>query len=225
MLVRSQTVIPFRSNIPRDVITNTMWFNVAAGPTLSEAAEAIALNIAAFYDEVYAPISAAGVQASYVNLIPAYTNFYNQDAPKPRVPYRVDLGLADKTTQDTVIPTEVACVLSYRAALENGVPAARRRGRIYIGGLGNAAMVTSSAGSPFFPRFASAFRDNVVAAALDNLLLPTDWGGELPGEDVVWSVYSSVDEFHAPVVAGWIDNTPDTQRRRGVNESSRTSWP
>lgn len=225
MLVRAQTIIPFRTNLPRDVVSNTMWFQVLPEHTLTEAALAIAPNIADFYRQVYLVRSGNGCQASYLNLVGAFTNFYNQDAPPPRVPYRVDLGLADAVTSDTRAPTEVACVLSFRAALENGVPAARRRGRIFLGGLGDGTLDGASGASPYFPRFNQAWRERLIAALQAQFVSPEDWGGEIPSEDIVWSVYSQKDHFSAPVVAGWIDNTPDTQRRRGVNANARTVWP
>lgn len=225
MIVRAQTVIPFRTGIPEDVVSNTMWFETATGISLAEAGEAIAPNLAAFYTAVYTAISGTGVQASYLRLTTAFTNFYDQGAPAPRVPYRVDLGMADAVTQNTRIPTETACVLSYRASLENGVSAARRRGRIYLGGLGDGAITLSSAGTPYFPQFATAFINQVIGAAETNLLSPTDWGSEIPSSDIIWSVHSRVDGFTAPVVAGWVDNTPDTQRRRGVNATARTTFP
>jgi hypothetical protein len=225
MIVRAQTVIPFRTGIPEDVVSNTMWFETAAGIDLAEAGEGIAVNIAAFYADVYAAIGGTGIQASYLRLTGAFTNFYDQGAPAPRVPYRVDLGLADAVTSNTRLPTEVACVLSYRASLENGVSAARRRGRIFLGGLGDGAVTMASAASPYFPQFTTGFIAQVISAAEDNLLNPTTWGPDITGSDVIWSVHSRVDGFTAPVVAGWVDNTPDTQRRRGVNATARTVFP
>jgi hypothetical protein len=39
-----------------------------------------------------------------------------------------------------------------------------------------------------------------------------------------WSVWSRKDQLLRPVVAGWTDNAPDTQRRRGPVSSSRTVY-
>lgn len=224
MLVRAQTIIPFRTNLPKDVISNTMWFNTAPGIDLGEAAEAIQPNLFAAYMAAYAAISGTAAMATYINEVTPYTNFYNQDAPEPRIPYRVEWATLTNSQGATPIPTEVACVLSYRAALENGVNPARRRGRIYLGGLGPATISNSSGTAPFFPIFNPTFVTNVINGFKNNLLTPTDWGGDFPSSDITWSVHSTIDGFHAPVVAGWVDNTPDTQRRRGVLANVRTAW-
>lgn len=225
MLVRAQTVMGMRSGLPKDVISNTMWFNTAAGIDLAEAAEAIQPNIEAFYLAAYTAISGSACMASYMAETTFFTNFYNQDAAPPRVPYRVDWGTFGASQGNTPIPTEVSCVLSYRGALENGVNPARRRGRIYLGGLGPATIAVSSGSSPYFPVFQTAFINQVIAAAEAQLLSPTDWGGTVPDTDITWNVHSDVSGLSVPVTAGWVDNTPDTQRRRGVNATSRTTFP
>jgi hypothetical protein len=39
-----------------------------------------------------------------------------------------------------------------------------------------------------------------------------------------WVVWSEADQDAGSVFDGWIDNAFDTQRRRGVQASSRTTW-
>lgn len=117
------------------------------------------------------------------------------------------------------LPREVCGVLSFHGdqlsvqeELGNTRPRARRRGRVYIGPLTTQAI--TQAGAPVLePTFTSAMRTKAIAMqdALD-----------IEGWD--WCVWSRADDTLYPVVAGWTDNAPDTQRRRGQAPTLRVVY-
>lgn len=99
--------------------------------------------------------------------------------------------------------------ISYQGVYLSGTPNARRRGRFFVGPLGNAA-TNSGTGRP-----SAGCLNGLEAAAqdfLDDSVAASNWE---------WVVYSRVSGGVAPVVSGWIDDSFDTQRRRGLAPSAR----
>lgn len=116
-------------------------------------------------------------------------------------------------------PSEVAGTVSYHADY-TGVPEhagksrprARYRGRAFVGPLNNNAFTTD--GTP--PRcHLSGNYTNDVASAFHTLVTGLTGGLQ---------VYSRVDHVFRPVVAAWVDDAADTQRRRGIPAVNRVSW-
>lgn len=113
------------------------------------------------------------------------------------------------------LPTECSAVVSMHANLTNvqeetGTtrPAARRRGRVYIGPL-NTDAITADQDSA---HLSSSFIQTVV----DQFQSFNDFGAP------VLSVWSRADAVFRPVVGGFVDNAVDIQRRRGQEATSRT---
>lgn len=123
------------------------------------------------------------------------------------------------------LPAEVALVLAFRGVLtdipeELGVtrPAARRRGRVYLGPL-NTAALSGSANDPSRPASALITTVKESAEALftfSNTTAGIDWVVAHAADTAGWTA--------TQVSAGHIDNAWDTQRRRGESASSRTPW-
>jgi hypothetical protein len=121
----------------------------------------------------------------------------------------------------TGLPTEVAGVLSFHADLtgvaeEAGAtrPRARRRGRVFIGPL--IAGAVDNVTPPYLLKsttFLTTLRQAAVA-----LMDAADTAG------IPWSVWSRSDATLRPVVGGWTDDAPDTQRRRGPAATTRVTW-
>lgn len=133
------------------------------------------------------------------------------------------------TTTD--LPRECAAVLSLHADLSGlaesvpgGVsgpkgdthPAARRRGRIYLGPLNSAALGAGTNG----PGLAAAFRTAATAAAHDLAHTAAAAGSG----DASWCVWSRTTHKLFPITGGFMDDAFDTQRRRGIGASTRTLW-
>lgn len=210
--ITAQVIFPFFTNLPTDVITNTFTFDNETPVTLEAAGDALQPIIEDFYQAVYG----STVFSNYLNISAASIRFYRSDSPIPRVPYIKNLwsGSAPATTT-SVLPTEVALVCSFQGDREPGTPQARNRGRIYLGGLASGAVTASSASA--FPTINATLRSAVVAAAealRDAAALAS----------LSWSVWSRVDQRVVHVTNGWVDNTPDTQRRRSVDPTARTTW-
>lgn len=208
---RSQSVFPMSTNQPRDVVTNVMhWDSPTDLFDKAAAADAIATRLSAFYDTIY---SGAGYSANYINWALSRVEVFDIAEPIPRVPEVRDLVLTLSPTA-TIVPSEVAVVLSYHSAPESGTPRQRLHNRIYLGGLGSSAIATSSGATPIV---AGSFRD-MIASAADTL-----FAANTPS--LAWVQRSSTPTVtDRAIVGGWIDNEPDTQRRRGQGPTTRTSW-
>lgn len=199
------------TNMPSDVVTNTFHFDPLTPLDMAATIPLVMPGLAQFYSQVY---NATYKMGNYLVPGSATVHWYDLGDPPPRSPTIVSLG-ATITTVATAIPTEVACVLSMQAPQVSGQPQARRRGRIYLGGVTELWMQTST--SAAFPTWSGAGVLHVTAAA-------AVFADAVRDNGVRWSVWSTVDAASALVTNGWVDNSPDTQRRRSVDASSRTTW-
>lgn len=216
MTYQAQATIPYFSGLPEDVVTNVWHFDWLGGsaPTSTNYGNLQNL-IAAFYELVF-PESGSITMAAW--MVPANfrVKIYDLDDTPPRAPvWDGNTPLNVEQAESGTTPTEVSACLSYHGAIVSGTNPARRRGRFYIGGLG----ATVAAGSPTsFPMLSSGLSDNLMAAA-EHVL---DSQGVI---DWQWVVWSPTNQASIPVVGGWVDNSFDTQRRRGVQATVRYTWP
>ena len=210
---RAQCVIPYFTGLPEDVITNTWHFENLTTMDLAAISAAVQPALVDFYQEIYAGswsrASHLGASAQW------HTNWYDLADPPPRPPLTLPLMPTTIAVSASQVPTEVACVLSFQADPQAGVPQARRRGRIFLGGAAGAWMTAGSAST--FPSFATVFTQAVAAAAetLRDAVLAAG---------ARWVVYSPTTDLTSLVSNGWVDNECDTQRRRGVEATVRTLW-
>jgi hypothetical protein len=217
-LMRAQVVIPMDGLLPEDYVTNTWHFDADdAGITATDAEHGDAVHdlLQAFY-------TVAGGELFPVEVGPTATlKVYDMRDPEPRVPFWTDtISLPPGT--GSMLPAEVALCMSFRASVVSGQSAARRRGRVFLGPVRTGAgAVVASQHRPTNPVLT-----NIATAA--GVLI--DGKDAVPGVKVKWSVYSpttaaevgvSLDDAFNDVVAGWLDNAWDTQRRRGPEASSR----
>lgn len=200
------------TNLPTDVMTNTFHWTELTPMGLEAAADAATPKLADFYEAVYAGSLA---MASYMQPANAIVNWYDLSQPAPRAPYTLPLG-STVTEAASNMPTEVACVLSFQGDPVSGVPQSRRRGRIYLGGLNHGAIAQGDAS--LFPQFTTAFTAGVANGASTHLL-----GAGITG--LRWSVWSPTTNTAVEITNGWVDNSPDTQRRRSVDPTVRRLWP
>lgn len=212
-IIRTQVRLPFFTNMPGDEITNTFYFDSSIVGDLSDIADDLQPLILAFYNGCYATTGMAG----YVSLNNCSVRYYDMTDPEPRQPEIRPMNLSALNGSTTVVPTEVACVLSFHGAPQSGIPVARQRGRIYLGALDDLA-ITASGSSGSFPTISTAFRDAVTESAED--LRENTSAANAP-----WVVFSRAATNVFEVVGGWVDNSPDTQRRRSVDSTTRTLWP
>lgn len=212
---QTQVSIPYFTALAEDVVTN-VWHHEwgAVDPPSPTEWTAFENSIAGFYESIFAGTIAMGPWMK-----PALTRMRTYDladAP-PRVPVRDVVVPMTAVVVDSagLVPTEVAVCLSYQGTRMSGEPQARRRGRLYIGGLGNTCL--SAGSSSTFPRVNPTMRTQMAGAAEDHVDVAATTG-------MTWGVWSRVDQLFIPAISGWIDDAPDTQRRRGQATSTRTTW-
>lgn len=213
--MRAQVRIPHKDELEHDAVQNTFHFTGVDDP---EDQSTIILGL--LFD-FYSTASGTATKAlkewmsSELDFTKARLKTYDLSDAEPRVPVLDEsLGIsAPEGTAQRALPGEVALCLSYAAAVESGVPAARRKGRIYLGPL----MVTTS----------TDVTGQAVRPSSTFIADVKQYGLELASESPIgtkWSVYSQVDNFMRPIVSGFVDDAFDTQRRRGVDATSRNNW-
>lgn len=212
----AKVTIPYFTAIPEDVIVNTWHFDsVASDPGETEYADLLEL-LSAFYDTVY---STAGVLTFAPWVRPANNTLqvYRLSDPSPRSPrYESSLTIGDTTTTAaTGTSPEVAVCLSYQADVTSGIPQARRRGRIFLGGF---AQPMTAGTTVLFPTIGPSQRTQIADAA-ETMLANSVAAGW------IWIVHSRTVAGDSVVTNGWVDDEPDTQRRRGRTPLVRTTWP
>lgn len=117
------------------------------------------------------------------------------------------------------LPSEVAVCNSFHSAGVFGEgghtgprPAARHRGRNYLGPLN----IDAVNGSP------------AVSVVNPDLMTAIQWASsrsDINTGNVRWSVWSRANAAMYPVTGGFVDDAFDTQRRRGQAPTTRLTWP
>nr|CRY96677.1 hypothetical protein [uncultured prokaryote] len=206
--------MPMFTNLPTDVIVNQLHFE-AAPEDIEEVGDEIWTNLKTFYTAIYG--SANTARANYIDWTLMVVKVFKLSDPTPRIPWISPSFGFTAGTAVTTIPTEVACVLSFHAAPQSGVRYQRLYNRIYLGAIVPSMMTASAVDD--FPRFSTAFCTQVGNAAR-TLLEAGELGGAL------WRQVSNASgtQIAREVVGGWVDNGPDTQRRRSVLASMRNNW-
>lgn len=211
-----QAIHDHDSGLPEDAVVNTFHFltsNELSG-TLTDVAEAVE----AFYDDVQASGSALGTFLSPELATTGRIKMYDLDEPKPRVPIFDEAVTWTTAGVTTALPAQVAFVLSFQADPQSGKAQARRRNRIFLGPLSNAAADSTTG----VTRRPSSTLINTAIDAMEVL-----YAFSAGHADIAWVTYSptssSDDRIHN-VTSGWVDNRFDTQRRRLNRPTARTTW-
>lgn len=221
-ILRVQHIYRHKNEIAKDVYVNTFHFqtpNANATPTLADAAVDIVDD---FYNVAHDPALAGyapGAICHFIaqaTLVPKRDSYkvYDLSEPKPRAPMleeeRTPVQANDPNPSN--IPAEVAVALSYSAAKGGGIPA-RRRGRIYLG--------------PFLTKILSTTPQKDSRPGEDFLRIACKAGYALmnaaTARGLTWVTYSPTNDAAYPIVEVSCDNAWDTQRRRGIKPSDRTS--
>lgn len=234
---KGTAVLPFITNLPEDTAQNSFYMASTDGD--ADHAAAIAhwsARIIDFYNGIH-PGSANSLSDFIGDQVSrsgnaCSVNVYFQGAGGPADPWGSPVGTVSWTmgTADAGIPlpAEVAAVMTYHADLTDVPetapnptpppatirPAARLRGRIYIGPLQQASGAESGVNGDLVP--GSTFRNTMDAAAQDffgDNTLEYRWFGASITDNAFWEV-----------TGGYNDNAFDTQRRRGTAPTSRLSW-
>lgn len=215
MPTQVQHSIPYFSGIPKDVVTNVFHFSwFGAGDPGPSDYTALSGLVASFYEDIFSA-GGATFMAPWMRPALAHQKMYDLTDPIPRVPVfdaTVPLTVTQTGTPD--IPTEVAACVSVKGDYISGIPLASQRGRVYVGGLGAGCL--SNGSSTTFSRLSSTMIANCITAA-ENMR------DNAPVISFRWVVYSpTLGGSMSQITSGWVDNAPDTQRRRGQQADVRT---
>lgn len=211
--VRATITIPHVSAVPANAAVNTMHFVTAAPVPTPPDYDYIMQGIKDFYAKNNTGAGAL-TQLLSANMVPSQLiiKLYDLDDPMPRPP-RASVISPSPNSGGGSFPHEVAMVLSTKGLSGPGVNPKRNRGRMFIGPLSdNASYVSRSSGDV---RPSLIAREILAAAA-------TELAKRALGAS--WAIYSRRDNDLKPIVEGFIDDAFDTQRRRGTNASTRTTW-
>lgn len=206
-LGRVLAVLESGTGVPADSMTNTWYFE---GDFDDQGWGNVFDMLEDFYQDVGPNYSDEAFSGS-VEL-----KGYLMEDPLPRSPDETrTFGFSASTTE--TLPAEVALVMSFKAAPESGSSPARRRGRVYLGPFGVGGTEEGRPASTLISAVATAGGELLAAS---NASINFKW--------VVYSPRTNASEPLAnsffDVVEGWIDDAWDTQRRRGWDPSTRTTF-
>ena len=248
-MLRATVTFEQTTRLPEDQVQNTFWFQAPDGiygP--SDYAEASAWLNTFYRIAPTTPVSGLAAVGAYLGTTVDRTVAPVVEMHQPTISggkivlggpvYRADwtdfLPAAASTSN---LPEEVAIVATFHAAygssperVPGGLPGpegdtrprARLRGRIYLGPLSSAAS-NQPANEPARPHINL---QNSLVGSMDRLAT------QLGTDGLRWSVFSptkaleaaDINAGGADVVAGWVDNAFDTQRRRGRRATTRVTF-
>jgi hypothetical protein len=220
MLVKAQVTIRGATGLPSDVYVNTYHFQSLTPPSEADYDDLSQRIINAYTTQL--PGTTGALHTLYAFCVSGEghsVKLYNLDEPQPRVPFFTQYFDLPSAVGGSSLPTQVACVGSYHAAPQSGIPMARRRGRVYFGPFseGNAVRALDANSGEVKPAPELTARIIGCLSHIRGVELGLVWQ---------WVVHSPTSGPLAryPVVGGWVDNRFDTQRRRLSDATQRTFW-
>lgn len=201
---RAQVILKTDDNVPANFVTNSLCIEVNPDGALDT--DEVTTAIKDFYDDLNGILGATIAQNGHIvkySLLPG---------TPPNYPFEEDVFNLTVNPTATQLPSECALVLSFQGTRQAGFPQNRRRGRIYIGPVSQAVNDTGRPSSAAIGQLATAgatFKSNIEAVT---------------GGAHFWAIWSPTDGTATQVNNGWVDNVWDTQRRRGLDTTSRTTF-
>lgn len=199
--LRAQVIIKTTDGVAENFITNSWCFRA---PDVFSGAPLIRPALEQFYNTMVNAYPAKVAQNAHE------IKWYELPGPgRPNYPFLVTTFNLTSLPVGPSLPSEVALCLSFQAVKFAGEPQARKRGRIYFGPLDESANSDGRPTAGWLTGLAGAgqtLKDDVEAL----------------GANYHWCVWSETNQTEVPVDNGWVDNSWDTQRRRGVDPTSRT---
>lgn len=205
--IRTQVEQQYITNLPADVVVNTLHWTTPYPIDNIPARDAILVAINNAYGNIET------YRSAYLKDTAGLTvKMYDVTAPPGTSPFYIGGPYnMSSPASATNLPLECAAVVSFRRQSTGGDIPARMRGRAYLGPFNVTALDDGDATTP--PKLASGLITGLVNWATDLYAV---------GEGVQWAVYSRTDDAMYDVNDGWVDETWDTQRRRGNEPGART---
>lgn len=203
--IRAQVILHTTDSLSANYVTNSWCFVTTDDPSDAEFTEYTG-HFKEFYDSLSGilslPITQNGHEIKYYDL---------DQAVPPNYPLAIQTFNLTTAPSAAGLPSEVAACLSFQGEKVPGFPQRRRRGRVYIGPI---AQASNTSGRP-----STTLRSTFAASAVE--LCDDLKGSSNVAQLAVWSV---TDGAAVVVTDGWVDDAWDTQRRRGVQRTARTTW-
>lgn len=199
---RAQVILHTTDAVPENYVSNSWAFEQSTVPLDTTGVTGLLED---FYSTIRGYLSPTIAQNGHE------VKYTALPGSPPNYPFEEDTFNLSSPTSGTALPDEVAVCLSFQGARSAGFPQNRRRGRVYIGPLATTAATGNRPNSTFISLLASSA-----------LTFMSGIHG-LTGAPY-WSVWSPTDGAAVEITNGWIDNAFDTQRRRGVKSTSRTTF-
>jgi len=201
---RAQVILVTADAIPANYVTNSLAIEVNPDGALDT--DEVTVAIKDFYDDLN------GILASSIAQNGHMIKYSALPGTPPNYPFEEDTFNLAVAPSATALPSEVALVLSFQGVRAAGFPQNRRRGRIYIGPCSASINSNARPSGAAIGQLATAgatFKSNIEAVT---------------GGAHSWSIWSPTSGEGVHVDNGWVDNAWDTQRRRGVAVTSRTTF-
>lgn len=192
-----QTSMPVTDTLPRNRVANTIHLQHTIGALVDADLESMCQDIVGLYQAKY------GNTASEI-----HCKAYDTDA-KPNYP-RADVIVNVGQPWNCQQPREIALCLSYAAAHRGNKS---ERGRMYL----MPSIKTGAAGAGLRPS------PTDLTWALGWYETANESLPDLGGVDWQFGVYSPTYKKFTPSQQAWVNDDWDTQRRRGLRESSRVT--
>lgn len=208
-----QAAIEVESGLSADTIVNTWTVDGdGLGLTPEDDAEAIATRLTSFYsalsvEDILGSWATGDVTYFVYNIVPSSTVLGS--------PIGVISQTMSGAPSENSLPLEVAIVLSFAGPALIGVPAQRRKGRVFIGPIATTAL---DFGSGLGPRPSTATLESISDAF-------ATLGTGLGTDELPLQIWSRVEGEVYPAVRWWVDNEVDTMRSRGLRATTRVSGP
>lgn len=201
--IRAQVILHTSDAVPENYISNSWCFE---GIDTGSDDTAVVTMLKDFYDDL---------TASYMSSVVAQNGhevkLSQLPGLVPNYPYYEGTFNLASAWSGSPLPSECALALSFQGQRSAGAPQARRRGRVFIGPFGGNANTSGRPVAAVLTFMANAANTLKTTAASISTA-----GG--------WAVWSIADQAPVLVDNGWIDNAWDTQRRRGLEYTSRTTF-
>jgi hypothetical protein len=211
--IRVQHTFQDVSGLSEDRYVNTFHFNVPA-VNLAEA-PTVSAAIKGFWTIV--PSTAAVALKTFMGDQTdgpgATIKMYNLEESPPRTVIFEETYNPAAMGGGGNLPAELAVCLSYTAPSFSGIPAASRRGRIYIGPLSVAAMGVAVAGKDRMVDSGMMSCLKGAAAQMASVCATAGWS---------WGVYSPTTLALYEIDNVYVDDAFDIQRRRGSRPTMRS---
>lgn len=221
-IYRAQVTLNRRSGIPRDAVTNS-WTFLTDSPNAEAVAGSVTTQLELFYAAIRSFLSNTLSQEVNANRVKLYRLTPGQAGPQDDVlgPPLAQRSWSMGPTATGSAAAELAVALSFNADIfgiseEQGTsrPANRRRGRVFIGPLGDNTGVPEPTTNELRP--SDGFRNSILDAVMT---MNANLAAIAPA--IIHVAYSAMDNVTRPIVRYSVDNAYDVQRRRGVRPTNK----